>query len=97
MFKLINKWTNTLRIQIPYPGTVYWFPMLADSLPIYHKTLKTSHDVMMSDRRSCERCFDVMCLLGSYPVHLIARQWVGLQTLWWFRLFDLSFDEMVGA
>ena len=23
--------------------------------------------------------------------------WVGLQTLWWFRLKDLSIDEMVGA
>ena len=28
---------------------------------------------------------------------LIARRWVGLQTLWWFRLKDLSIDEMVGA
>ena len=28
---------------------------------------------------------------------LIARQWVGLQTLWRFLLKDLSFDEMVGA
>ena len=26
-----------------------------------------------------------------------ARRWVGLQTLWWFRLKDLSIDEMVGA
>ena len=24
-------------------------------------------------------------------------RWVGLQTLWWFRLKDLSIDEMVGA
>ena len=28
---------------------------------------------------------------------LIARRWVGLQTLCWFRLKDLSIDEMVGA
>ena len=28
---------------------------------------------------------------------LIARRWVGLQTLWWFRLKDISIDEMVGA
>ena len=26
-----------------------------------------------------------------------ARRWVGLQTLWLFRLKDLSIDEMVGA
>ena len=28
---------------------------------------------------------------------LIARRWVGLQTLWQFRFKDLSIDEMVGA
>ena len=28
---------------------------------------------------------------------LIARRWVGLQTLWWFRLKDLSIDEMLGT
>ena len=28
---------------------------------------------------------------------LIARRWVGLQSLWWFRLKDLSIDEMGGA
>ena len=28
---------------------------------------------------------------------LIAHRRVGLQTLWWFRLKDLSIDEMVGA
>ena len=28
---------------------------------------------------------------------LITRRWVGLQTLWWFKLKDLSIDEMVGA
>ena len=28
---------------------------------------------------------------------LIARRWVGLQTLWRFRLKDLSIDEMAGA
>ena len=28
---------------------------------------------------------------------LIARWWVGLQTLWWFQLKNLSIDEMVGA
>ena len=28
---------------------------------------------------------------------LIARRWVRFQTLWWFRLKDLSIDQMVGA
>ena len=28
---------------------------------------------------------------------LIARRWVGLQTLWRFQLKDLSIDEMIGA
>ena len=35
--------------------------------------------------------------LATLLSSLIARRWVGLQTLWWFRLNDLSIDEMVGA
>ena len=35
--------------------------------------------------------------VGNLLSSLIARRWVGLQTLWWFRLKDLSIDEMVGA
>ena len=35
--------------------------------------------------------------LATLLSSLIARQWVGLQTLWWFRLKDLSIDEMAGA
>ena len=35
--------------------------------------------------------------LATLLSSLIARRWVGLQTLWWFRLKDLSIDEMVGA
>ena len=35
-------------------------------------------------------------LLATVLSSLIARQWVGLQTLWWFRLKDWSIDEMVG-
>ena len=38
-------------------------------------------------------------MLGGQPNHgssSIARQLVRLQTLWWFRLKDLSIDEMVG-
>ena len=35
--------------------------------------------------------------LATLLSFLIARRWVGLQTLWWFRLKDLSIDEMVGA
>ena len=35
--------------------------------------------------------------LATLLFSLIACQWVGLQTLWWFRLKDLSIDEMVGA
>ena len=33
----------------------------------------------------------------AFLFKIIARRWVGLQTLWWFRLKDLSIDEMVGA
>ena len=36
-------------------------------------------------------------LLATLLSSSIARWWVGLQTLWWFRLKDLSIDEMVGA
>ena len=42
-------------------------------------------------------------MLGGQPglaallSSLVARWWVGLQALWWFRLGDLSVDEMVGA
>ena len=35
--------------------------------------------------------------LATLHSSLIARQWFGLQTLWRFRLKDLSIDEMVGA
>ena len=35
--------------------------------------------------------------LANLLSSLIARRWVGLQTLWRFRLKDFSIDEMVGA
>ena len=35
--------------------------------------------------------------LATLLSSLIARRWVGLQTLWWFWLKDLSIDEVVGA
>ena len=35
--------------------------------------------------------------LATLLSSLIARRWVGLQTLWWFRLKHLSIDEMVVA
>ena len=35
--------------------------------------------------------------LATFLFSLIARRWVWLQTLWRFRLQDLSIDEMVGA
>ena len=35
--------------------------------------------------------------LATLLSSLIARRWVELQTLWRFRLKDLSIDEMVGA
>ena len=35
--------------------------------------------------------------LATLLSSLIARQWVGLQTLWWFQLKNLSIDEMVGS
>ena len=35
--------------------------------------------------------------LATLLSSLIARRWVGLQTLWRFQLKDLSIDEMVGA
>ena len=35
--------------------------------------------------------------LATLLSSLIARRWVGLQTLWRFWLKDLSIDEMVGA
>ena len=39
----------------------------------------------------------LLCQGATLLSSLIARRWVGLQTLWWFRLKDLSIDEMVGA
>ena len=35
--------------------------------------------------------------LATLLFSLIAHRWVKLQTLWWFRLKDLSIDEMVVA
>ena len=35
--------------------------------------------------------------LATLLSSLIARQWIGLHTIWRFRLEDISIDEMVGA
>ena len=35
--------------------------------------------------------------VGNFAFLFSCTWWVGLQTLWWFRLKDLSIDEMVGA
>ena len=35
--------------------------------------------------------------LATLHSSLIARLWVGIQTLWWFWLKDIFIDEMVGA
>ena len=35
--------------------------------------------------------------LAALLSSLVARRWVGLRTLWWFRLGGLSVDGMVGA
>ena len=40
-------------------------------------------------------CWSTKSRLATLLSSLIARWWVGLQTLWWFRLKDLSIDEMV--
>ena len=41
--------------------------------------------------------WSIQSRLATLLSSLIARRWVGLQTLWRFRLKDLSIGEMVGA
>ena len=36
-------------------------------------------------------------MVGNFAFLFNCTPWVGLQTLWWFRLKDLSIDEMIGA
>ena len=42
-------------------------------------------------------CWSTQSRFATLLSSLIVRLWVGLQTLWWFRLKDLNIDEMVGA
>ena len=56
---------------------------------------KIGYDINVLQQTACllVNPITVATLLSS----LIARRWVGLQTLWRFRLKDLSIDEMVGV
>ena len=43
----------------------------------------------------CSLGFSTQSRLATLLSSLIARRWVGLQTLWWFRLKDLSIGLML--
>ena len=78
-------WRRLLALVIFQRSSLGWFPIvegLAMAL-VYCGGLRAWWSAR--SRLSALLCF------------LIAGRWVGLQTLWWFRLKDLSIDEMVGA
>ena len=56
---------------------------------------KIGHNINVLQQTACLVVNPIT--LATLLFSLIARRWVGLQTLWWFRLKDLSIDEMVGA
>ena len=60
--------------------------------------------VVLANQHSVSHFLPVIYLLHArkffmviHRLWLFASRWVRLQTLWWFRLKDLSIDEMVGA
>ena len=59
-----------------------------------------SFKVLLAHRTVCDK-LSMSIMLTIFDVSIeekrVARRWVGLQTLLWFRLKDLSIDEMVGA
>ena len=59
----------------------------------HYKKIGYNINVLQQTACSVSTQFQLATLLSS----LIAGRWVGLQTLWRFRLKDLSIDETVGT
>ena len=56
---------------------------------------KIGYNINVLQQTAC--LWSTQSRLATLLSSLIARQWVGLQSLWRFRPKDLSIDEMVGA
>ena len=56
---------------------------------------KIGYNINVLQQTAC--LWSTQSRLATLLSSLIARRWVGLQTLWWFRLKDISIDAMVGA
>ena len=78
-------WRKLLALIIFQRSLLKWFPVIK-RLAITLMYCNILHAWWSTQSR-------LATLLSS----LIARRWVGLQTLWRFRLKDVSIDEMVGA
>ena len=78
-------WRGSLALIIFQRSLLKWFPII--------KRLVIT--LMYCNRRHA--WWSTQSWLATLLSSLIARQWVGLQTLWRFRLKDLSIDEMVGT
>ena len=78
-------WRRLLAVITFLRSSLKWFPIIK-RLPITLMYFNRLHV-----------CWSTKIRLVTLLSSLIARRWVGLQTLWWFRLKDLSFDEIVGA
>ena len=74
-------WGELLALIVFQRGSLEWFPIVGGLAMAL---------VCYSGQPMQHR---LVALLSS----LVARRWVGLRALWWFRLRDLSIDEMVGA
>ena len=79
-----------------------WSPA-GKGLPFWLSFVVSNCEFVTFPLVSCVKCgtwlyrFLIFAPLLSLLSSLIARLWVGLQTLWRFRLKDLSIDGMVGA
>ena len=83
------KYTTLQLVMLPIRRTWHFLALIFNpeiQLKLSKMSISVWNDLLSTQSRSATLLFS-----------LIARRWVGLQTLWWFRLKDLSFDEMVGA
>ena len=67
----------------------------AQAIKIISHYEKIGYNINVLQQTACLVVNPIM--VGNYAFLLISHRWVGLQTLWWFRLKSLSIDEMVGA
>ena len=78
-------WRRLLALIIFQRSSLKWFPIIK----------RLAITLMYCNRLRV--WWSTQSRLATLLSSLIARRWVGLQTLWRFRLKDLSIDEMIGS